>query len=542
MDPFDYIQTFSKFQTTKNNHSQFTLTINDVISKFQLAWSPLNYYDFAYNDYEFENNMYLRINSGKTIPNLNDIEFNNFYDNYIKSKQKEIQTNIFKFPSFEEVQEKYLIYKGIKKNIKFKTQEEKIKWDISLFEKGDETQFFKCRVDEENKVNVLLQTSFSLDTLLGVFKLIQCAKLFHSNNYPIIIIESHNGGGKAFLYMAMHQLFQIRTVDRSYFSYRMTDITKNFMSKQKLYATEAKECRRINYFRELNEVTDYYNYNGENIEHKRSEAVDRLPVYYRELLRQFREEYKDNKNLKKPTDIIIFTDAYSFSATSGLIKGFQNTGGAIIVGYFGNPKINGTDLFDGSQSISQVDNIDQLDINKNLEKFGFNILKVTTGETFDDSVYGPNPIPREYAFDPVDYRVDIYSKYSDDNYKDFIEYGKKIHEEFNKKNYCNPKNEKLLFHTDNCKIEGIEHAHGGYKCNSEKSEWNTEDCQPYYCDMGYYYNQYEKKCLKECTYDDIKSYLISEDLKDEKYEIEKDKTAFFNLIIEEPNNYYFYNK
>ena len=102
-----------------------------------------------------------------------------------------------------------------------------------------------------------------------------------------------------------------------------------------------------------------------------------------------------------------------------------------------------------------MDNIDQLDINKNLEKFGFNILKVTTGETFDDSVYGPNPIPREYAFDPVDYRVDIYSKYSDDNYKDFIEYGKKIHEEFNKKNYCNPKNEKLLFHTDNCKIEGM---------------------------------------------------------------------------------------
>ena len=63
------------------------------------------------------------------------------------------------------------------------------------------------------------------------------------------------------------------------------------------------------------------------------------------------------KILKKPTDIIIFTDSYSYSATSGFIKGFQNTGGAIIVGYFGNPKIKGTDLFDGSQSFSSVKSI-----------------------------------------------------------------------------------------------------------------------------------------------------------------------------------------
>lgn len=399
----------------------------------------------------------------------------------------------------------------------------------------------KCRVDEENKVNVVLQTSFEFENNLGIFKIIQCAKLFHSNNYPIIIIESLNGGGNAFLYMAMHQLFQIRTVDRAYFSYRTTDITKNFKADINYYTTEAKECRRIYSFNDLKEVTDNYNYNGKNIEHKRTEAMDVLPIYYRELLRQIREEYKDNKNLKKPTDIIIFTDAFSFSATSGLIKGFQNTGGAIIVGYFGNPKINGTDLFDGSQSISQVEKIESLDVYKNLKNLGFTIIQITTGETFDDSIYGPNPIPREYAFDPVDYRVDIYSKYSDDIYKDFIEYGKKIHEEFNEKNYCNPKNEKLLFHTDDCSISGIEHAHGGYKCNSEKGEWNTEDCQSYYCDMGFYYNQYLKQCLEECRYDDIKSYLIFEDLKDEKYEIEKDKMAFFSFVNEEPNNYYFYN-
>ena len=540
MDPFDFIQTFSKFETAKNKHSQFTLTINNIINRFKLTTSPLNAYDFLYNDYEFENNIYLRIFSYVYFPKINDIEFNYFFDNYIKSKQKE-QMNDFEYPSFEEMKEKYLIYKGIKKEIKFEAEEEKIKWNITLYNKNDKSKYMKCRVDYENEVNVVVQTSFKFDTNLGTFKIIQCAKLFHSNNYPIIIIESLNGGGNGHLYMTMHQLFQIRTVDRSYFSYRMTDISKNLKSKINYFNTAAKDCRRIRSFKDLNEVTDYYNYNNESIEHKRSEAIDPHEFYNRELLRRFREEYKDNKNLKKPTDIIIFSDAFSFSATCGLIKGFQNTGGAIIVGYFGNPKLNGTDMFDGCQSISQVEEIENMDLYKNLEELGIIIEQITTGEAFDDSVYGPNPIPREYAFNPVDYRVDIYSKYSDDNYKDFINYGKKIHEKFNKKNYCNPKNEKLLFHSDNCTIKGKEHAHGGYSCNSNTSRWNTEDCQPYYCDMGYYYNQYEKKCMEECTFNDIIHYLISDELKDKKFDIEKDKMAFLTFINEESNNYYFYN-
>lgn len=56
---------------------------------------------------------------------------------------------------------------------------------------------------------------------------------------------------------------------------------------------------------------------------------------------------------KRPTDIIIYTDGFSFSATSMFIKGFQNTGGAIIVGYNGNPKLS-DDLFDASQSPTNV--------------------------------------------------------------------------------------------------------------------------------------------------------------------------------------------
>ena len=539
-EPFDFVQGFSKFESTKNVHAQFTLTLNYVFSRFNLALSPFSYSEFVFYDYEFENNIIIRLPTVQRTPNLEDLEFNKFYEEYIISKEKKIESKFFFIPSFEEVQEKYLEYKGLKKKeIKLKNNEEKIEWKITIKDPEDEEGYMKCRVDTENEVNVVLQTSFHFDYYLGILKIFKCAELFHTNDYPIIIIESLNGGGVAQLYMTMHQLFQMRTVDRTYFSFRMTDISRDLDAGQGFDRTDAKTCRRITSFDDFKETTDHYNYNGEDIEHIRSEAMDLLPFYFRNIFRDYREKNKENENLKRPTDIIIFTDSFSYSATSGLIKGFQNTGGAIIVGYYGNPKIKGIDLFDGSQSISSVRTIENLQVYKNLEEIGFHIVQVTVGESFDDSVYGSNPIPREYTFEPVDDRVDIYSKYSDDLYQKFIEQGKAIYEKFNKGNYCNPKNEKLLLHNSECTIEK-EHAHGGYRCKSDKNEWNTEDCQAYYCDIGYYYNQYYQECLEECSFNDTKSYLIIDDMKDKVYEIENNITTTFTFINEYEGDYYFF--
>ena len=115
MDPFDYIQTISKFRATKNKHAQFTFTINDFLSGIVLCTSPFNVSDFLFIDFEFENNFFLRLKPLLHIPNIDDIEFNKFYDSYIKSKINEINSDIFKFPSIEEVKEEYLIFKNLKK-------------------------------------------------------------------------------------------------------------------------------------------------------------------------------------------------------------------------------------------------------------------------------------------------------------------------------------------------------------------------------------------------------------------------------------------
>ena len=95
-----------------------------------------------------------------------------------------------------------------------------------MFDEENRNKYLKCRVDKEKEVNMVVQTSFDLDYSMTIYKIMQCSKLFHSNPYPIIIIESFNGGGYVKFAFAMHQFLQLRTVDKGYISYRMSDKAK----------------------------------------------------------------------------------------------------------------------------------------------------------------------------------------------------------------------------------------------------------------------------------------------------------------------------
>ena len=98
---------------------------------------------------------------------------------------------------------------------------------------------------------------------------------------------------------------------------------------------------------------------------------------------------------------------------------------------------------------------------ENLNSVGFTIIGVTYKEIYDDNYQNESPIPREYTLAPLDYRVDIYSRYSDDLYEKFIKEGLEIHNLFNNGSYCNSKNDRLLLHDEKCKIfECDEYAHG----------------------------------------------------------------------------------
>ena len=170
--------------------------------------------------------------------------------------------------------------------------------------------------------------------------MIKCIKTFLTNEYPVIIIESKNRGGSNLLYSVLLQILQTRIEMRDSMSYRVTKISEEYLKLKNNMRGQLSisDCKIINSYQDFNK---FYldSYGEESINHNRTNPIDKIDELYRLALREFREEIKNNKNLKKPTDIIIFTDSYSVSAASGLIKGFQNTGGAVVVGFYGNPKI-----------------------------------------------------------------------------------------------------------------------------------------------------------------------------------------------------------
>jgi hypothetical protein len=157
-----------------------------------------------------------------------------------------------------------------------------------------------------------VQNAFLINLEKATGLLLNCAKLFYSNKYPLIIIESKNDGGYNELLTLMHQIFQLRIVDKTFYSFRISNVSKQYFNSSDYDLINPETCERIKTLDDIiNEVTDYYDYNNLKIEHKRTKVFDNAVMEFREALRGFREEYLNSPNLKKPTEIIIFTDSYS---------------------------------------------------------------------------------------------------------------------------------------------------------------------------------------------------------------------------------------
>ena len=108
-------------------------------------------------------------------------------------------------PSIDEIKEHFLKEKGLKNNLKsFTNENDKIEWNITLDEDYD--YYFKCRVDNINKVNVILQNNFHMDERKYLGAILECIDLFYSNEYPIIVIETMNSGGYAIVPMMLNQM------------------------------------------------------------------------------------------------------------------------------------------------------------------------------------------------------------------------------------------------------------------------------------------------------------------------------------------------
>lgn len=446
-DPFDFIQNFGKdYLDLKNKHSRFT-AIMKYISNFPLYFIPLN-----------ESELILKIKLS------NELEQNFSYFFFI-------------FPAMQD-----------KTINKFNLNENDLGWNYTV-------NGFKCKVDEINKYNIFYQNTFIFSSMETIKDAIyNCSKLFHENDYKIIGIESRNEGGSGIIGIYLEQLLQPKIcTNKMLFSFRRNAyLEENFENLKKNFLDQ-RTCENpesIDKF--FSEKSDYYG----NITHNKTIILDEITLDMKSDLHIKRQELIKTKKTKKPTDIIIFTDYHSFSATSIFLKSFQQSGGAIIVGYYGNPKDNET-IRDSSISSSGILNYEWTNFQKNLENLNFH-FQITGQEFFYYDYQKENPTPQEYITIPVDEYVDIYEEYSDDIYDKFINYANIIFDKY--KDKCNINNKLLLLEDEECyDINNNEHAHGGFVCGYN-GEWNKSQCQAFYCDIGYYYDTYQNKCIEDiCT-------------------------------------------
>ena len=138
----------------------------------------------------------------------------------------------------------------------------------------------------------------------------------------------------------------------------------------------------------------YYDYDG--IKYYRTKPFypftqDKIIEY-----NKIRKEFITKGNLKKSTDILIFTDSVNFGPAGTFIKTIQDNGAAIISSYGGNPYLNKITIKTLDIGIDPLLNTNYEKISKEyqeLHKLGIEVYKIPYAEAFESA-----NITREYKY------------------------------------------------------------------------------------------------------------------------------------------------
>ncbi len=453
-DPFDFVQTFGGYQKFKSKHAQFTYNINQFMHNGRFHTYPFIKKDLTNIKVEFNNGISITFDYKILKPKKMSRKLEEFY----KEEMKKYSPDDIIKPTIIEIEQKF-----IEQNNKTRKLQQSF-WDINY------QGMIKLKVDHKNKVNVIYQNSFNFfkienNTIIIDSDGFQFIMLMHEkisrNNYPIVIIEDFNAGG-VFSYV----FFLLNAIN--------PELSLNSLN----IAMKVLDKNNTEY-----EIDNY----GNGIKHKRSKIIK---VDFTNIWEIFN---KIKGKIRKPNEIIVFTDSFSYSATSLFIKNLQESGNAIIVGYNGNPSEKRKhDKFDSSQSPSTINFSFEKDNNViKLNKYGIKVEGITSGETFSDRYINKKktPIPREYLIYPIDERSNIYGKYNDNRYNEFINEAKRIFNKYKKE--CNPDNKKMVLYNSYCKF-GNDIQIGGYKCINGK--W-SDTCQISNCKKPYIFDTYVKRCI-----------------------------------------------
>ena len=505
LDPFDYIDKIaSEFWDIRSPHGSFTLKFN-VLHRIPVFLMPLYEENLTNFTIEYENNKTFStdifIISNETIfpkySNITPVFGINNFDNLLKGftfipEIKELPYEIIKL-------NEYGVFDFKLDNSINSVSGSNISWKDWNYTTPDDN--FKCRVDEENKLNVYFIRSFSPDAYntINIFAkaIMDCAKLFDQNDYKTILINSLNGGGAVLLSELLLQMISPYTSFNIYSRMRVTEsIKSNFRGI--FYGLD--KCKMSSQF-------DFVN-NAQKINY--SDVSDYITDPFILVVKSFRKESdelrKTFKNKRKPTDVMVFTDGYSFSATSMLCKYLQHYGGGIVVGYFGNPKLNTT--FDSSLSPSAITTMNQLILWNEKFRDLWDKYQIYLQFAYYQSFFDPNDrdVPLEYVVTPVDERISLYENFNESNYHIFVQKAKEIFAKY--ENKCSTVNKNLVLFNPNCTFEN-KNIHGGNPCG-DNGEWNLSACAPSYCDNNYIFDKKNEKCMiDDCTIvDENIAYIV----------------------------------
>ena len=202
---------------------------------------------------------------------------------------------------------------NLKENIKNKNLRKllAINWN---YETED---IFKCYADETNNINFYFVASFEPnDRQKYIETMLKCVELFDKNTYPIVVINEMNAGG----YASLAQLFMGV----------LSPLMPINLFKGRLRITES--------LKKSDEILHYINSNLTNVHNCQKASLDELlnkkvqsnyskieltDMFYINnitLHNRIEEVRKTMKNKRKPTEILLLTDGYSFSTTALYIK------------------------------------------------------------------------------------------------------------------------------------------------------------------------------------------------------------------------------